>query len=1027
MLGLIVAALRHRRAQAFTVLVLATFAVAAAVASPWYVAGAADRAATVDLAGAAPRERLVSVTRSVTVRDSGAAVDPLAQARTTVPSLLVVPGAVHVFGASQTGNVTAGSVTATLPVAYRDGMCEHLTVAGRCPRAPDEALLTTAQAEHLGLRVGDPLQIKPAFGDGQSATLVGTYAFTDPGGPYWAGTRYVGQLGHGSAAADPVFVSLSTYGGPALQQVLLTDDVRLPDDAYRGSAGAGLSTLVGAAAHRLNPEGYSTDFTGQALADRLAGDQQTIRVGVPVGAAALLALCWFAFFLAGRYAARERRTEIALLKLRGAGTGRQLRLAAGQVVAPMLGGALLGGALGVAAARALAGAVRPDSQPAALRACLVTAGAAVVGALLAVLLAQWRTLRTPVAELLRGVPPRRRGWRTDLVDLLVVAVAVAAGYQAKAQGTGRAAGLAPLARGLVTLAAALLLARLVGLLVAGLGGSALRAGRLRFALGALQITRRPGMDRVFALLMVAVAGLVTSAVDWSAASAARDARASQEIGAATVVSVQSDNRSHMMAAVRAADPTGTHAMAVVYRPQAGTTPAVLAVDAGRLAAVADWQPGYGVEPAALARQLRPAGPAPLLVHGATLTVRAGADAAGSWLVARLVNLDTGVAQQADYGPLPATPTQLSAPVACAGGAGCRLVWLGVAGAPGAVPGGYLPVGHPVTVQVLDVSQRAPDRQVAGPDVLGDIARWHAGFAAHTVVLGAGDGALRLIDAAPGPDTDQHAYALDTPVPLPVVAAGATARLWPAGDPRLAPLGGDTLPIRVVGSLPALPVLGGVGVLVDLNLASQLDTAAAGLESQQVWLAPDAPPGIVDQLRAAGLVVTGTSTIAATRGALADQGPTSALRFALFVALLGLALAVTAVAVAAAGETGPRSAELAALRAQGVPARAARAVSYGGYVGLVVAGVLGGVLAALLARALVGTGLPPFVDTWNVLPVSTGIRAYPLLLATGGALVVLGVAAAVAGRRLVRATTARTGPPGGGPAGRGATTTGGGAA
>ncbi len=139
---------------------------------------------------------------------------------------------------------------------------------------------------------------------------------------------------------------------------------------------------------------------------------------------------------------------------------------------------------------------------------------AVLGGLAAFLLAEWRTLRTPVAELLRGVPARRRGWRTDVVDLLVVAVAGAAAYQAKAQGTGRNLGLGPLAGGLVALAVALLLARLIGLAVAGIGASALRNGRLRFALGALQVTRRPGMDRVFALLMVAVAVLCTTAVDW---------------------------------------------------------------------------------------------------------------------------------------------------------------------------------------------------------------------------------------------------------------------------------------------------------------------------------------------------------------------------------------------------------------------------------------------------------------------------------------------------------------------------------
>ncbi len=1007
MIRLILAALRHRRAQALTVLVLTTFAVAAAVASPWYVAGAADKAANIDLANAAKSERLVTVSRNLTVRDIGGAAGAVSETRDTVAGELTIPGAVAAVGVYQNASIlTPGGGSTNLPVAYREEMCAHLTIAGRCPKAGSEVLMSSVSATQLGFHVGDRVVISPSFGDPQPVTLVGTYTYLQPDGDYWAGTHYVGDVGGGSSGIDPLFAAVETFGGSGLQQVTITDDVRIPEESFRGSLGAQLGDRVTEAAYKLTQDGYNTDFVGQRLADRVALDQDTIRIGVPVGAAQLLALCWFAFFLAGRYAARERRTDVALLKLRGTTMRRQVRLIVGQSALPMLGGLLLGGALGILAARLLAGGVRTETQGATLRVSVLAALLAMLGGLLAMLLAEWRTLRTPVSELLRGVPPRRRGWRTDLVDLIVVVVAVAAAYQAQAQGTGRTAGLAPLARGLVALAIALVLARLISLLVAGIGSSALRTGRLRFALGALQVTRRPGMDRVFALLMVAVAVLCTTAVDWSAGSTDRTVRASQELGANRVINVRPDNRWHLMAAVQAADPSGTQAMAVVYRPASGSLPAVLALDSTRLAKVASWQGGYGTGgPAQLARLVRPANPDPLTVDGSSLTVRASADGPGTWLVVRVLDLDSGTAQTLDLGPLTATDTDYTAPVGCAKGSGCRLLSFTVSGRP-TTAGAHLPATGPVTIQVSAVTQHSPEASIADATLLGDVTRWRTAFGLATIVLDSAHGALRLVDTPPASlaaGLVPTAYPLDAPVPMPVVVAGNTAKLWPFGDPTLSPLGGDAVPIRITGTVPALPVLGGAGVLVDLTLANLLDTEVLGLESQQVWLSASAPADIVDKLTAAGLVVLGSDSIAARTARLAGQGPTAALRFALFAALLGMLIAAASVAVAAAGETGPRATELAALRAQGVPARSARAVSYGGYAGLVLAGVLGGLVAAVLTRLLVPTGLPVFVDSWSVLPLGSGLRWYPLLLACLGALVLLGLTALVAAARLVRAT------------------------
>src|SRR5262249_3114827 len=193
-------------------------------------------------------------------------------------------------------------------------------------------------------------------------------------------------------------------------------------------------------------------------------------LGIVVAATQLVLLCWFALFLAVRHTADERRPDIGLLKLRGAAGWRMWSLAAQQSALPMLTGAVLGWGLGYLAAAVLAGGVAApaatvDSGPAvALRWSVLAALVACGGALAAALLAEWSTLRAPVAGLLRRVPARSRPVVAGLVDLAVVAVAVAGVYQGGAER--EASVFALLAPGLVGLAFALLVARLLPLVAA---------------------------------------------------------------------------------------------------------------------------------------------------------------------------------------------------------------------------------------------------------------------------------------------------------------------------------------------------------------------------------------------------------------------------------------------------------------------------------------------------------------------------------------------------------------------------------
>jgi hypothetical protein len=590
-----------------------------------------------------------------------------------------------------------------------------------------------------------------------------------------------------------------------------------------------------------------------------------------------------------------------------------------------------------------------------------------------------------VATLLRRVPSRRLGWRGGIVDVVLVAVAVAAVYQARVGGGGT--GFALGAPALVALAVVLVLARVLSYAADRIGGGALRSGRLRLGLAAVQVSRQPGADRMFALVAVAVAILGTAAGGFAAGSAGRAERAEVDLGAARVLTVQAANRTALLYAVRQADPGGRSAMAVVANPDA--EPPVLAVDASRLAAVARWRPEYG--------------PLPTLTEGAP-TTRAVVTGTGLDLLARnnsadpvslLVALEdeaTGLSRTVLLGPIPPGEHEVSAPVAgCTGVPGCRLVRLDLDSAPaGSGPPTAADPGSALTVEAI--RQRGPDATLLDGVALGDPRRWRPAGTAPALSLAARQGTLTLtIPPTPAGSTripGNQAFAVDTAVPVPVVVAGGlTAQ--PISDPAVDPFGGGTVPVTVVATTDVLPVLGRSGVLLDLATAQRVGGGGGGSGTFEVWLADGAPDGILDRLRAAGLTVVAVDTQGAHERLLGTQGPAVAARFQLVAAGIGLLLAAAALAVSVAVERDARAVELRSLRLQGLPARVAAAVGYLGSAALVALGVAGGLLATVVAEPVAGPPPVIFADGWRALPAPGALQ--PLALGTAGlaALAVLG--------------------------------------
>lgn len=995
MLTLVFGAVRARTAQALTVLVLTALAAAVAAAGPWYGLAAASRAAASDVAQAPPAQRIVSVRQITgTAGDPQRALDAFADA---TRRLLPVPDLEPVRGMTIAQNALTGEGAPDMSLSYREGLCSRVRLTGECPARAGEVAISQDAAEHLGLGIGDDLQLAASeVSLPVSLRVVGRYTVLDPGGAYWSNRLFRADDG-----LDPAFTVLGTFTNPQLLEPTLTYDVGVPEALIRGDGGYDLAAVLRRAESAFEEAGLRLVNPTGPLLGAIARDRAIVRDGVLVALGQVLVLGWFAMGLAGRYTGRERRGDAALLKLRGSTRVGMLGLAFGQHLVPMVAGALVGAPPGRLAAQALAGPVPAEDRLLALRLSALAVGVVLVGGLLVLAAVEAAVLRLPVAQLLRRVPSGRRDWRADLIDLVLVAVAVAAVYQARAGEPGR--GLALVAPALVALAVALLLARILGRAADRGGGAALRAGRLRLGLTAARVSRQPGGDRVFALVTVAVAIFATTAGAWSAGRTARTERGEVELGAPRVLTVQAPNRTALQHAVHTADPEGRRAMAVVADPD--SVPPVLAVESSRLEAIARWRPDYG-DAATLGAAVGATPQSRLEVTGDRLSLRARNEGKQSVRV-RLVlqNEATGLTTTTTLGPLRRGEHTVGARVTgCAGAPGCRLVRWELSGAGEGGP----PFGARVTVRGL--TQSNPSRAVLNAEALGDVRHWRSDFSGAAVQISARPGALTLALARPPQGSKAlpgtRVYAADSALPLPVVLAGAAPNDWQFGDPVLYSIGGSAVTVRVAGTAEVLPVLGRAGVLVDLDAARRVAADGDLGGTFQVWLAAGAPPSTVDDLRRAGLTVVGDDSVTARAGRLGDQGSAMGATFALIAAAVALLLAAATVAVATAVDRGPHLDQLRALRVQGLPAAAAVRIGYAGSAALILAGILAGLLAAVVARAAAGARVVPFTDGWAVVPPPGELGAGPLAATGLLALAALGTAGWLSALPLIRRLRAR---------------------
>lgn len=996
MTGIVLAMLWRRRGQAVAMALLAMFAVAASVAAPAYLR-AADRAvAAGQVRTASPAERALTLSKTEDDGDPDAAASELGF--TSVgPALAALPGFTQVYAAEFPAIGIEPDNRYATRFVYRQDACSQLRVtAGRCAGAVGEVVLGTRTAQRLGLGTGDRITLTYAQfsadpdirefvpeGLPENLTVTGLYEVPDPEAGYWGTHGYFVRdlAGH---PGEPAFVTSATLA--ATDHGFTQKSV----DSTAGLAALAVdnldSTRAGLAAVDDLIDGLGgvvTVSTGlPELIARIDSGRAVTRLIVPVIAVPLVVLACFVIFLAAGAGVDARRPELAVVALRGVRWWERWWLATGENVLAILAGAVAGCVVGQLAVTALAALLNPGVGADAGFSSLRYAPVAALAAVLAALLAQRRDLVGTVTTLLRRI--RTTGNTPPVLEVLVAVLAVVTGAQLWLSG-GDTSGVGLAAPALIILAVALLLGRVLMPLVTLPARRALGRGRLGPALAGFQLTRRPGAQRIFALVVAASA--VTAYAACATGTGVRDREVASTLGtgADRVVSVAAVGHTALLRAVRAVDPEGRFAMAVAPTGGRGNGVPGLAVDSSRLAAVANWYAGPGPAADEVARALRPAVGRPVVLHCRDVTVAFTASEVPPLTPLGLDVLLTPLnGEEAVTLSLPAFsngPNSITRRVpACAGG--CRLGGLRIVATSSSVD----VRGRVVVTRIGTIN---PDRDALTPTELRDPTRWRLTRLGSVAADPAG---LAVVVAAPAGlgSTGTWLQPTDVAYPLPAAVAGSDAT-------DLTGLDAQQTPIARAATLRALPRLGTYGALVDLELAVRSAADSTGAAPAEVWLNAAAPADVLDRLQGQGLVVTDDLRAAAVRERLDRQGPALALWFYVLAGVLVVVLAAGALLLAVSVDAERRTADLAALRVQGLRRDEATRAALWSYPLLVLLAVPAGTATGVLGYGLTGWALPLEGLEAQPVPIPLWPHWWVVAAAAVAVLVVLGAVAVLAGR------------------------------
>ena len=898
---------------------------------------------------------------------------------------------------------------------WRDGACAHVSwTAGGCPRASGDIAVSAADVKTFGLDVGSTIEAEERPQIDQESrlpivTLRVTGVYRQTPGDYWDDRLLEGVSGFPDSRPpnrpfhDTWLTARATFLGPqgapwldAINGVAFNLDRAAVgvDEVVR--TGPLVSAMTEEAALRVDDSGKSINGPGTVVADvqsGLPGISATIddgrrqaHVTVPLLMIQLGLLALFVLGLVLGAAVEQRRPEVALARLRGAGRRDARRL----VVAEVLPVVLVGVPVGVAGALVLAALARRtvlhDAAPFEVGGSF---WAAIAGAALLLGALTWLTAtrgtRDPISLLLRGVPTRVPGWSLGVADAVVIA---GAGTAVLAFATGGLQGpLALAAPGLLALIVGLLLAHLIVPFATWLGRRLMARGRYAAALAMLALARRPATRRVVAVITVASALLVFSTYAIGVGSRNRELAARRDNGAAMVADVTATDVSRVVRAL--APVAGGHATPVVRMAPAGqvrrTTLAVVPGAFSRIALFPDSEPdsvqwsGLELE---TGRRLSIAGRA---ISFLATPEGFGVSASEAYFQLELNNAG-GDRTSVDLGAIPVAQARtMSAPVPCE--SGCTVAGFSVRSTPGIRYSGR------VTISRFRASG-------GSTNLPGTVADWRPGVMDPNRVEPSASGSssltVHLVNDGQGPLGMTSRW---FPTSAPAVVAG------PGTDPAArhvigTGLNGADRDLDVVGRLPLAPGVGGAAALVDLDLFQRWGTRVANSSRIQVWFDSESPSRLAEvheALQRNGVEVSAVRRVSDVRRSYETSVPSWSLQLGGLVAVAALLFAGLVIVLLVAGAWRRRSRDLACLAMSGVPRRGLGWIAIGEQLPIVFLAVLAGAGCGQVGAFLALPTVPLFAvarEPWT-LDLSTPLASVLAVLALE--LVVLGMVAWLCGR------------------------------
>ncbi len=860
-------------------------------------------------------------------------------------------------------------------LAWHEGLCRLVRLTGSCPDGPGDVLLPAGPMARQH-PAGTAIEVRqPPSGAGSAArrslrlTVVGTWAPGELGDDVRDETRRWEAGGEvptlvgcddtpttiSTAQVGPLLTNLETLQGLSAVTVLADATLATTSDVGRARAAADYADqwqqdprprpLAGSGCAAAVSDSDIDDVLGPVDAER----SRLQRQGTGAAAGTVL-IGILAVVLISALAARRRRGEVALMKLRGLRGARLLREAMVEPVVVLGLGAAVGVPLGWGVAWAATTVwLGPDVATPLPTSAWTMAGLVVVLAVCGVAAGMLRTLREPVHLQLRPPRPQSKS-AAAVVGRVTAIVSVLVGvYELRRSGSSDPPWWAlsmPVVLGFVVGVTAAWLIRWGARILTRLSGR--RRGNGVF-LGSRRLVRSGDALTYVPFAMAAIVLIVVAGGAWDVGSHWRASTALLRTGGPVAIGSGQDAAT-TLATTRRVDPDGRWLMTALSFPDgAGRTYRRVFVDTARwdrvlgpaLESTASDVPS-DLGPETVDALDEPPRPDPGLIRGTTVTMSAGTDA--TWFRSHERAELRLVLERADG---------LVATVSLFLGAhdrgnvsvarsdcreGCRPLRLD-----------FLVRSDPANWVTGDLT--IEQLQLGGTDLMD--LNWQ---------LSPPDPGLSLTDAG----DVWRLQSKDAPIGLrlphassamPVVTAGVDTGSPdnPAGPGYAFDARGRPVPAAVVDEVAALPLIGDEGVLGDLPAFLADDPTVPTVSETFVLARADTPSSVRAALRAAGVDTGDVRQVAESRRLLDRDPYAQGLRFFWLVAAMVAVIAACTVGVAVRSQRPVRAGEAAALRVVGVRRRQLRAAV------VVEVGVLTGLVAAC---GWIGA----WASSWAILPV-----------------------------------------------------------